>query len=325
MSAREQMPMLATLGTRPFSDPDWLFEVKYDGVRVLAERTGGEVALFGRRGQRVTSRYPEVAEALGALSAARFVLDGEVVALDGEGRPSFQRLQPRMHVSRPADVARLRAIIPVRGVFFDALALEGHDLRALPLVQRKALLARLLPARGVVSYGDHVREHGEAFFAAAEEHRLEGIVAKRGASAYRGGRTRDWVKIKCQQRQAFVIGGYTDPKGARARFGALHLGLYAAGALVYVSRVGTGFDGGRLEDLWARLTPLRRTASPFAVGSPRGRGHHWVEPSLVAEVRFTEWTDDGGIRHPTFLGLRDDKRPEECRREVPAAISPPAS
>jgi bifunctional non-homologous end joining protein LigD len=317
---RRQPPMLATLVDQPFSGPDWLFEVKYDGVRVLAERDGGRVRLWGRSGQDFTARYPEVVEALERLPLDRFVLDGEVVAFDDAGRTSFQRLQARMHVSRPADVAVARRQVPVQAVFFDALGLAGRDLRDLPLGERKALLALALPRQGTVAYGDHVLEQGEALFAACADKGLEGIVAKRIASRYTGGRTRDWLKIKCQRRQEFVIGGYTDPRGARPYFGALHLGVYdERGRLVYVSRVGTGFDARSLRDLWQRLQPLRRRTSPFDVGTPAGRGHHWVEPRLVAEVRFTEWTEDGGLRHPTFLGLRDDKRPEECRRERPVA------
>jgi bifunctional non-homologous end joining protein LigD len=325
---RRQPPMLATLVGEPFSGPEWLFEVKYDGVRILAEREGGRVGLWGRHGQEFTVRYPEVVEALQALPLDRFVLDGEVVAFDAAGRTSFQRLQARMHVSRPADVAVARRQVPVQAVFFDALSLAGHDLRDLPLSERKALLARLLPRRGTASYGDHVLERGEELFAACDARGLEGIVAKRLASPYRGGRTRDWLKIKCQRRQEFVIGGYTDPHGARPYFGALHLGVYDdQGRLVYVSKVGTGFDARSLRQLWERLQPLRRRTSPFDVGTPTGRGHHWVEPRLVAEVRFTEWTEDGGLRHPTFLGLRDDKRPEECRRErpAPAPVRPDAA
>jgi bifunctional non-homologous end joining protein LigD len=311
--------MLAILGDRPFSGREWLFEIKYDGVRVLAERAGDALELFGRNGQRVTPRYPEVASALRALPVDRFVLDGELVAFDGAGRPSFQRLQGRMHLDRPTDIERLRGMVPVAAVFFDCLALDGRDLRRLPLVERKDLLARLVPPRGTVFYGDHVASRGEAFFAAAEEHGLEGIVAKRRASPYRAGRTRDWVKLKCHRRQEFVIGGYTDPQGSRTRFGALHVGLYAGGRLVYVSKVGTGFDGATLEDVWGRLQPLRRATSPFAEGAPAGRAHHWVEPRLVCEVRFAGWTDEGGMWHPIFLGLREDRRPEECRREEASA------
>jgi bifunctional non-homologous end joining protein LigD len=206
--------------------------------------------------------------------------------------------------------------VPVSAVFFDALALDGHDLRRLPLLERKAALALAVPARGVIHYGDHVLERGEAFYEAAAEQRVEGILAKRADSRYTGGRTREWLKIKCHLRQEFVIGGWTDPHGGRGWFGALHLGVYdAAGQLVYAGKVGTGFDEAMLRRVWDRLQPLVRPTSPFDVRSPGGRGHHWVQARLVAEIRFTEWTEDGGIRHPAFLGLRDDKRAEECRRE----------
>jgi bifunctional non-homologous end joining protein LigD len=224
-----------------------------------------------------------------------------------------------MHLTRPADVERARSMVPVSAVFFDALALDGRDLRRLPLVERKAALALTVPARGVIHYGDHVRERGEAFYEAAAEQRVEGILAKRADSRYTGGRTRDWLKIKCHLRQEFVIGGWTDPQGGRGWFGALHLGVYDdAGQLVYAGKVGTGFDDPTLRRVRDRLQPLARPTSPFDVRSPAGRGHHWVEPRLVAEIRFTEWTDDGIVRHAAFLGLRDDKRAEECRREAGA-------
>jgi len=311
--------MLATLAAEPFSDPAWLFEIKYDGVRVFAARAGERVELVGRSGADVTGRYPEVVRALRALPLERFVLDGEIVALDDAGRSSFQRLQTRMNLTRAADVEAMAREVPVSGVFFDALALDGRDLRALPLDRRRELLALLLPPRGVVSRGDYVLEHGREFFEAAAEQRLEGIVAKKRASAYVAGRSRDWLKLKCQRRQEFVIGGYTAPQGSRAHFGALHLGLYERGRLVYVSKVGTGFDDATLARIAEKLRPLARPTSPFDAGTPAGRGHHWVEPKLVCEVRFTEWTADGGLRHPAFLGLRDDKRPEDCRRETPLA------
>ncbi len=321
VSPRVTSVMLATLVDRPFSGTGWLFEPKYDGVRLLAFRDDKRVELFMRSGQEVTGRYPELVVALRTLPLERFLIDGEIVALDESGRPSFQRLQARMGLTRPADIERGRAVVPASGVFFDALALDGRDLRALPLSERKACLALVLPPRGVLSYGAHVPEQGEAFFAAACEQRLEGVVAKKADSRYVAGRSRDWLKIKCQKRQEFVIGGYTDPQGSRGYFGALHLGLYEGDRLVYVSKVGTGFDARTLKQVWQRLAPLARPTSPFAAGTPTGRGHHWVEPKLVCEVRFTEWTDDGGLRHPAFLGLREDKRPEECRREAPVALA----
>ncbi|HEY2995528.1 MAG TPA: DNA ligase D [Methylomirabilota bacterium] len=318
VDAARQPVMLASLAERPFSDPGWLYEIKYDGVRVLAARGGERVELYGRAGQVFTARYPEVVTALRALPLDRFVLDGEVVALDEDGRPSFQRLQNRMHLTRPADVERARSTVPVSAIFFDALALDGRDLREAPLVERKACLALAVPARGVIRYGDHLEGRGEDFYEAAAEQRLEGILAKRADSRYVGGRTRDWLKLKCHLRQEFVIGGWTDPQGTRGAFGALHLGVYDDDRLLYVAKVGTGFDETTLRDVSDRLKPLARTTSPFASGTPTGRGHHWVEPTLVAEVRFSEWTEEGGIRHPAFLGLRDDKPPRECRREAGA-------
>ena len=327
VDARTQPFTLATLAERPFSDPAWLYEIKYDGVRVLADRRGDRVTLYGRSGQDTTSRYPEIVRALRALPVDRFVIDGEIVALDDAGRPSFQRLQPRMALTDPRDIELAARRQPAVGVFFDCLLLDDRDLRRRPLVERKECLRLLVPPLGPVRYGDHVAEEGRAFFEAASAQRLEGIVAKKARSVYAGGRTRDWIKIKCQKRQEFVIGGYTDPQGARGHFGALHLGLYdgpaAARRLVYVSKVGTGFDQAGLAAIWARLRPLDRATPPFEAGAvPTGRGHHWVEPRLVCEVRFTDWTEDGGLRHPTFLGLRDDRKPEECRRETAEPIEP---
>jgi bifunctional non-homologous end joining protein LigD len=317
--------MLATLAEQPFSRKGWVFEIKYDGVRVIAERRGEEVRMFGRSGEEITARYPEVADALGGLMVENFVLDGEIVAHDESGRPSFGRLQKRMLLSRPRDIAAAMARVPVRAVFFDCLELEGHDLRKLPLAERKELLARVLPPLGVVSASDHIEEHGEAFFEAASEMGLEGVIAKRADSRYTGKRSSDWVKIKCQRRQEFVIGGYTEPRGSGRHFGALHVGLYEDGKLRHVTRVGSGFDDAMQDRLWKQLQPLVRTDSPFGDTGPRGRGNAWVEPRLVCEVRFTEWTSDGGLRHPIFIGMRTDKKPEECRRETEPEIDADAT
>ena len=318
VTARSQPFMLATLSERPPADKGWLFEIKFDGVRVLAARRGGQVELYGRSGQLITGRYPDLVRALLALPIEHFVIDGEIVALDGSGRPSFQRLQPRMALTDPREIEGAATRVPVEGVFFDVLALDGHDLRRLPLTQRKQCLRLLLPQLGPVRYVDHMSEQGKAFLEAAAEQRLEGIVAKKADSAYTGGRSRDWIKIKCQRRQEFVIGGYTDPQGSRGYFGALHIGLYDGARFVYVSKVGTGFDQAGLKSLSEKLLLLTRATPPFDTGAvPRGRSHHWVEPRLVCEVRFSDWTNDGGIRHPTFLHLRSDKRPEDCRREAP--------
>ncbi len=307
--------MLATSAVRPFSRQGWVFEIKYDGVRVIAERRGDEARMLGRSGEDITARYPEIAEALRGLRVEHIVLDGEIVAHDDLGRPSFGRLQKRMLLSTPRDVAAAMARVPVRAVFFDCLALEARDLRGLGLLDRREGLARALPPAGVVQASDFVAEQGEAFFGAANELGLEGIVAKRADSPYAGKRSPDWIKIKCQRRQEFVIGGYTEPRGGGRHFGALHVGVYESGQLRHVARVGSGFDDAAQDDLWRRLQPLARDPSPFGASGPDGRGDHWVEPRLVCEVRFTEWTADGGVRHPIFLGLRPDRKPEEVRRE----------
>jgi bifunctional non-homologous end joining protein LigD len=329
-SARSQPLMLAHLQEQPFSGPEWIFEIKYDGVRVLAERNGDTVELYGRNGTVITNRYPEITEAVKRLPVERFVIDGEIVALDERGQPSFQRLQARMHLTHPRDVQQAMSVVPVEGIFFDCLALEGQDLRSLALLERKEFLKRLLPPLGRARYSDHIAEAGKDFFAAASERGLEGIIAKKANSRYVGGRSRDWIKIKCQRQQEFVIGGYTDPQGGRSYFGALHLGLYQDKRLIYISKVGTGFDSRTLKLIWEKMQPMARAESPFEERSPMGRGNHWVEPALVCEVRFSDWTDDGGIRHPTFLGLRPDKKAEECRKEEEpkplkiTELSPPA-
>lgn len=319
--ARKPRPMLASLGTALFSDPGWLFEIKYDGVRVLARRRDGAVLLFGRKGDDVTRRYPEIVYALSKTAPADFLIDGEIVAMAEDGRPSFQRLQRRMHLTNRFDIEQAARTVPVRGFFFDCLEAAGRDLRPLPLARRKQCLSMFVPERGVVQYTEHIPERGQDFYHAASANRLEGIIAKRADSHYSPGRSRDWLKFKCRRRQEFVIGGYTRPGGARPHFGALHLGLYGTGALEYVSKVGTGFDRETLGAVRQRLLALTREDSPFALGSPAGTGHHWVEPRLVCEVEFAEWTDDGGLRHPSYLGLRDDKAPEDCRREDPSKDS----
>ena len=333
--AESLKPMLATSAEEPFTRAGWVFEIKYDGVRVVAERDGEAVRMFGRSGEDITARYPEVAEALRGLVPGQLVLDGEIVAYDDSGRPSFGRLQKRMLLSKPRDVVAAMARVPVRAVFFDCLALEGHDLRSLPLVARKDCLARALPPAGVIAAGDHVERQGAAFFEAVSEMGLEGMIAKRADSKYVAGkRSADWIKIKAQRRQEFVIGGWTDARDAR-RFGALHVGVYEEGSLRHVTRVGTGFDGASQDAVWRAMAPLVRDTSPFGDTAPKGRENHWVEPQLVCEVRFTEWTADGGLRHPVFLGLRTDRRPDEVVREdrreeveavvEPAAPAPPAT
>lgn len=304
--------MLAETAEKPFTDPAWLFELKYDGFRVLAERDGGAVHLVYRRGSDAVLTYPEVARALAALPFGDLVLDGEVVVLDEEGRPSFQRLQRRAQQRRTADVQRAALEMPATYFAFDLLGFEGFDLRPLPLVERKALLQSLLPRAGPVRFLDHVPEQGEAFYAEVSRLKLEGLIAKKADAPYRAGRSPHWLKLRTERADDFVVVGFTEPQGTRTGFGALHLAAWEGGALVYCGRAGSGFGEEQLVSLREGLDALRRDEPLCAGPLPTDRGHTWVEPRLVAEVRYLTWTEEGLLRQPVFLRLRDDKRPDEC-------------
>ncbi len=320
-------PQLATLVDEPPRGDGWLHEIKYDGYRLLGEVAKGKARLLTRHAKDWTDSFPPVARAAAELPVRQALLDGEVVVLQPDGRTSFQALQ--------------NAIKDRRGelVFFafDLLHLDGWDLRGAPLVERKRVLEELLAAAGdggALRFSGHVEGRGQEFYRSACGHKLEGIVAKRADRPYRSGRGRDWLKIKCLSRQEFVIVGYTDPEGSRTGFGALLLAVREParqedGGLVFAGKAGTGFDEKTLRELHKRLRKLERKTPAFA-NPPRGaeaRRSHWVEPKLVAEVAFTEWTDEGLLRHPAFLGLREDKKPEEIVRERPVdqkAAEPPA-
>jgi bifunctional non-homologous end joining protein LigD len=303
-------PMKAKLTARPFSDPNWVFERKLDGVRAAVRRTPRGATLTSRTGRPMTG-YPEIIEALGAESAQDFVADGEIVAFEGS-RTSFEKLQGRLGQSDPR-LARLTGI-EVFIYIFDLLELEGRDLTGLPLRERKALLRSSLEFHGPVRYTPHRNEKGEKLFLEACRKGWEGLIAKRADSVYTSSRSRDWLKFKCEQGQELVVGGFTAPKGSRIEFGALLLGYYDGGALRYAGKVGTGFDDDTLRDIGARLRGLRVAASPFSE-SIRERDVTWVKPELVAQVRFSEWTPYGRLRHPAFLGLRDDKAASKVVRE----------
>jgi bifunctional non-homologous end joining protein LigD len=296
--------MKAVLTDERFSDPAWIFERKLDGIRCIAVRDGGPVRLFSRNDLSLDGRYPELVAALGEVARERFAVDGEVVAFEG-GRTSFARLAQRGQ-------RRVHVFLYV----FDLLWLDGCDVRGLPLLARKRLL------RSELTFADGVRltpyrlEDGEALFAEACRKGWEGLIAKRADSAYSDRRSRDWLKMKCEQGQELVIGGFTAPQGSRTELGALLLGVYDGDRLRYAGKVGTGFDRATLRDLGARLRALRRDEPPFAdAASIKERGVTWVEPELVAQVGFTEWTGAGRLRHPRFLGLRDDKAATEVVRE----------
>ena len=315
-------PMLAVPVGEPFSRRGWLFEVKYDGVRALATLRDGEVRLRGRRGRDESGRYPEIRDALpGALRATEAVIDGEIVALDPEGRPSFERLQRRINVTGARQVALAAADVPASLAAFDLLHLDGHDLRDLPLRLRKRLLRDLLTETAEVRYADHIEDDGEALFAAIRERGLEGMVAKRGDSRYEGGRrSATWLKVKAWNEQDCVVCGLTAGRGGRTgSVGSLVLGVYDGGRLVHAGQAGSGLDEAMIETLRRRLDRLRVEDGPFDPAPAVPQEVTWVRPELVCRVRFTEWTSAGTLRHPVVRGLRPDARPEDCVRERPVA------
>ena len=300
-------PMKAVLSDRPFSDPDWIFERKLDGIRCLAIRDGSRVSLMSRTARRMNDQFPELVRALEEEPSGDFTLDGEIVAFE-DGVTSFARLQQR---------ARER--VPVFLYVFDLPRHDGEDLRPLPLRERKARLRRALDFHGAIRFNPHRNgEHGEELYREACEKGLEGVIAKRADSPYAGGRSRDWLKLKCHAEQELVIGGFTAPKGSRTEFGALLVGYNEDGALRYAGKVGTGFDQAALRELGARMSELEQERSPFEPFKPIPPGTRWVRPELVAQFGFSEWTRDGRLRHPRYIGLREDKPAREVVREVPS-------
>lgn len=319
VAAASARPMLAERIDAPFSKAGWLFEVKYDGYRMIGAREGDAGVLYTRNNKPAADRFPEVARALAALPYAHIVLDGEIVAADTEGRPSFQRLQQRARLRRPHDVERAIVENPVTFFVFDLLAFGDRDLRELPLGRRKALLEELLPHHGPLRYVPHFETRGEEVYEQIARLGLEGMVAKRVDAPYRAGRSPAWKKLRLLATDDFVIVGFTLPRGSRSGFGALHLASHVDGGLRYVGRVGSGFSDDELTALRADLDGLTRDDPACEGPVPRARGHRWVEPRLVCEVRFTEVTGDGFLRQPSFLRLRDDKAPDACVREAPLA------
>jgi bifunctional non-homologous end joining protein LigD len=307
-------PMKAVLHDRPFSDPDWIYERKLDGVRCLAFRRPNGVRLLSRNDKSLNNSYPELVEALERESSPEFVVDGEVVAFSGHVT-SFSRLQGRMQISDPERAKRTG--IAVYLYVFDILHLEGHDTRRVPQRARKRLLRGALDFHGHVRFLSHRNRDGEALFQDACRRGLEGLIAKRAEGRYSSSRSTDWLKLKCSHEQELVIGGFTAPHGKRTDFGALLVGYYEDGELRYAGKVGTGFDQRTLSDLGERMRKLERPDPPFVDVHPVPKGTHWIEPRLVGQFAFTEWTRDGRLRHPRYLGLRNDKRAEEVVRERP--------
>jgi len=303
--------MLAERREEPFSDPDWVFELKYDGYRLLAGKDGDDVRLLTRNRNDATATFPEVARAIRRLPFDHAILDGEVVVHDESGLPSFQRLQQRGRLSNPHQIATRAIELPAILYTFDLLALEGRDLRRLPLIDRKRVLRAVLPPVGTLRYADHIAERGEDFYARVEGMALEGMVAKRADSPYRSGRSPDWRKIRADRTDDLVVVGFTEPKGSRGGIGALHLAAYVGDELRYAGRAGSGFTDRQLAEVRAELEELR-VDEPPCTRAPKGKEHAWVRPELVTEVRYREWTDEDLLRHPVFLRFRDDKPPRDC-------------
>ncbi len=318
-------PMLATLVDEPFNDDDWLFEIKWDGYRAIAFIEGERLRLVSRNQNDLTKAYPELQEIPQHIPARTAILDGEIVALDEQGRPSFSLMQQRTGVGEGGRrIRRTRDDIPVVYYAFDLLYLDGYSLMRVDLEKRKQLLASILAPADCLRFSDHYVGHGIDVFHAAAEKGLEGIVAKQRRSSYELKRSRDWLKIKITRRQECVIGGYTDPRGARENFGSLVLGLYDdKNRLIHVGHAGSGFTGLSHSEMWKRLEKLQVARSPFFNKVESTRPVHYVRPELVAEIKFTEWTHEGEsgtikMRAPVFQGLRFDKKPKECRFEIPA-------
>jgi bifunctional non-homologous end joining protein LigD len=298
--------MLATLVAEAFDDPAWLFEIKWDGYRALCTIEEKSFSLVSRNGLDMLRRFPDLKALEGAFASLPVVVDGEIVSLDSKGRSEFQRLQESQ--KKPAGLTYAA---------FDLLYADGRDLRSTPLEERKALLERLIRDDSLVLYSKHVIGKGKALFASARKQHLEGIIGKRRDSTYQERRSRDWVKIKTGYEQEFVVGGWTEPKGSRKGFGALLLGVYQAKSLRFVGSVGTGFSAKHLADLFARLRKLERKTTPFVNPVVANSAVHWASPELVVEVRFSEWTRDGYLRQPAYLGLRPDKPARQVTAEVP--------
>jgi bifunctional non-homologous end joining protein LigD len=312
MPARVE-PALATLVEKPFSHPDWLFEIKWDGVRALARVRDGRLELRSRTGRIITAEYPELETLPKRLAVHQAILDGEIVVLDEKGRSDFERLQARMNVSHPSSALRQQA--PPTYYIFDLLYCDGYDLRGVPLVERKRLLQQVLEPDHMIRYSDHQLEHGRELFDLARRQGLEGIVGKQARSPYPGRRSPLWVKFKVTRELDSVVGGWTAPRGSREHFGALLLGLYAGKKLRIIGGVGSGFTGRSQKEVFEQIRRLQSKQCPFETAPETQEKAWWTKPQLVARVKYSSWTEERRLRAPIFLSLRKDLAPEECRFE----------
>ncbi len=308
-------PMLATLADKPFSDPDWLFETKWDGVRAICFIKNGRARFVSRNQLEMTPQYPELINIADCVNASEAILDGEIVALDEKGVSRFQLLQPRLGRKNASEIQRLATNTRLAFYVFDLLYLDGFDLTQCRLLDRKEKLEAMLKSSKNVRYSDHIIGEGERLYAEIAKVPLEGIIAKGLTSTYAQRRSTAWLKIKTVQEAEVVIGGYTEPRKSRAYFGALVVGLYTEGKLHYVAHVGGGFNQKTLEQVYRLMQPLKTKQCSFVEEPQTNEPVQWIKPKLVAQVKFSEWTADKRMRHPIFLGLREDKTPEQCTFE----------
>ncbi len=303
--------MLATLTKNYFSDPNWIYECKLDGMRCLLQKKGNKVTIYSRNRKIQNLVYPELVAAL-MKYPGNFVLDSEVVAFDKK-KTSFEKLQPRMHVQNPT--AALIKQVPIYAYVFDILSLNGKNLCDLPLMKRKEILLTNFKFKDPLRHLEYKVQYGEKFLQQACKAGWEGLIAKSANSKYEHRRSRNWLKFKCTKGQEFVIGGYTAPRGSRTKFGALLLGYYMNGEFKYAGKVGTGFNQELLDLLYAKMIKLKQAQSPFSDYALNSKSITWLQPKLIAEIGFAEWTKDGRLRHPRFIGIREDKRAKNVRRE----------
>lgn len=311
--------MLSEMSDRPFSGKGWVFEIKYDGYRSIAESSGGRGRVLSRNLKDFTAAFPELERALAALPYEHVVVDGELVVAGDDGKPSFERLQTRARLRRPAAVAQAARDLPAVLYVFDLLGFGDFDLRPLALVHRKALLRRLLPGGGPLLYVEHLEERGVEMFEAVRRLGLEGVVAKKAGGPYVSGRSPAWLKFRATRTADLVIVGFSSE--GRATLSELDLAAYDDGELVYAGSVGNGLTRELRRELRTALEPLRRPTPPCR-RAPTSEHHLWVEPRLVCEVRYLTWAREGQLRHASFLRMRDDKRPEECTRVDPVIVAP---
>jgi bifunctional non-homologous end joining protein LigD len=321
-------PMLATLVDKPFSDPDWLFETKWDGVRAVCFVRNGKARFISRNQIEMTSQYPELANIAKSVHGSSVILDGEIVALDEKGVSRFQLLQRRLGRKNAGEIERLAATTRIAFYVFDLIHLDGFDLMGCKLIDRKTTLEGILKSSKNVRYSDHIVGEGEKLFAEVAKVPLEGMIAKRLESTYVQRRSAEWLKIKIIQQSEVVIGGYTEPRNSREYFGALVVGLYRDGKLHYVAHTGGGFNHQTLAQTYKLMQPLKTKDCPFIEKPKTNEPVQWVKPKLVAQVKFSEWTADGRMRQPVFLGLRQDKKPEESvfetRSDTDQVLAKPA-